>query len=68
MEAFIKKHPWAVLLGTAVLAFFIGHMVGTRSASSAIRARVLKLLEAGKTAEALKLVGGKASEKEEEAP
>lgn len=33
VEKFIKAHPWAVVLGTAVVLFLVGHMYGKKSAA-----------------------------------
>lgn len=58
MEALIKKHPYLSILGAAVLAFIIGHLVGAASAKTAIKNKVLALIRDGKVTEAIKLLGG----------
>lgn len=58
MEAIIKKHPYLALLGAALLAFIVGHLVGAASAKKAIKDRVLGLIRDGRVTEAVKLLGG----------
>lgn len=38
VEKFISAHPWAVVLGTAIVLFLIGQMYGKKSAQADILA------------------------------
>lgn len=58
MEALIKKHPYLALLGAALVAFIVGHLVGAASAKKAIKDRVLSLIRDGRVTEAVRLLGG----------
>lgn len=66
VEALIKKHPYLAILGAAVLAFVIGHLVGAASAKKAITNKVLGLIRDGKVTEAVKLLGGTPAKSGEE--